>query len=295
MSDSPDTEPDLEQDDPVDEDLLEDLADRVNTHRAQPGTRLDLSSIDTRGTPAWDGDKAQGKVAAAQLTARIESLQEQLYAESQHRVLVVLQATDTGGKDSTIRHVFNGVNPQGVRVANFKRPTAPELAHDYLWRVHKEVPGDGQITIFNRSHYEDVLVVRVHGLVPEERWRRRYEHIRAFEQMLVDEGTTVVKFYLHLSREEQAERLQDRLDDPQKHWKFEPADLGERERWDDYRAAFTEAIERTTTDDSPWWVIPADRKWYRNLVIAQVMVQTLESLDMQWPAAAEGLDDIVIT
>ncbi len=275
--------------------LLGQLAERVDVHRARPGERVDLSDIDTRGTPAWTGDKTQGKLAAEALTGRIVALQEQLYAESSNRLLVVLQATDTGGKDSTIRNVFDGVNPQGVRVASFKRPTDTELAHDYLWRVHQQVPGDGQITIFNRSHYEDVLVVRVHDLVPQERWRRRYDHIRAFEQLLVDEGTTVVKFYLHLSKEEQAQRLQDRLDDPRKHWKFEPADLDERKRWDDYRAAFTDAIERTTTADAPWWVIPADRKWYRNLVISQVMVQTLQSLDMQWPAAAEGLEDIVIT
>ncbi len=284
MDDTPDAAPTTE--------LPRVGADR---HRVRPGERVDLVDIDTRGTPGWDGDKDAGKAAVLRLNARLESLQEKLYAEGRHRVLVVLQATDTGGKDSTIRHVFDGVDPAGVKVASFKRPTEEELAHDFLWRVHAQVPADGQITIFNRSHYEDVLVVRVHGLVPEDRWRRRYDHIRAFEQLLVDEGTTIVKIFLHLSKEEQAQRLQDRLDDPEKHWKFDIGDLAERERWADYQAAFTEAIERTSTDDAPWYVVPADRKWYRNLVISTILVDTLESLDMRWPAPQEGLEDVVIS
>jgi PPK2 family polyphosphate:nucleotide phosphotransferase len=274
--------------------LLDGLAERVARYRVEPGTTPHLPGIDTRATDAWDGDKAQGKAAVDWLSSRIEALQEQLYAEGRHRVLVVLQATDTGGKDGTIRHVFDGVNPAGVQVASFKKPTEAELAHDFLWRVHRHVPRDGQITIFNRSHYEDVLIVRVHDLVPEERWRRRYHHIREFERLLADEGTTIVKFFLHISKAEQAERLQARLDEPDKHWKFSRADLDERARWDDYQAAFTEAIAETTTDVAPWYVIPADRKWYRNLVISQVLVDLLEGLDMRWPEPEEGLADVVI-
>lgn len=260
----------------------------------RPGDDLDLSDHDTRATVGWDGDKDEGKAAVAALNARLEALQEKLYAEGRRRVLVVLQAMDTGGKDSTIRHVFDGVNPQGVKVASFKKPTEEELARDYLWRAHAVVPADGQITVFNRSHYEDVLVVRVHDLVPEERWRRRYGHIRDWERMLVDEGTTIIKLFLHISAEEQKERLQDRLDEPDKHWKFATGDLAERKRWDDYIAAFEEALSQTSTDDAPWYVIPADRKWYRNLVISALLVDLLEGLDMRWPAPEEGLEDIVI-
>ena len=260
----------------------------------RPGDDLDLSDHDTRATVGWGGDKEEGKAAVAALNARLEALQEKLYAEGRRRVLVVLQAMDTGGKDSTIRHVFDGVNPQGVKVASFKKPTEEELARDYLWRAHAVVPADGQITVFNRSHYEDVLVVRVHDLVPEERWRRRYGHIRDWEQMLVDEGTTIIKLFLHISPEEQKERLQDRLDEPDKHWKFAKGDLAERKRWDDYIAAFEEALSQTSTDDAPWYVIPADRKWYRNLVISALLVDLLEGLDMRWPAPEEGLEDIVI-
>lgn len=271
------------------------LMTQVDQHRIKPDQAVTLDQIDPRGTPAWDGDKDQGKLAMRLLNTRLEALQEQLYAEGSHRVLVVLQATDTGGKDSTIKHVFDGVNPQGVKVAPFKKPTEAELAHDYLWRAHAQVPADGQITIFNRSHYEDVLVVRVHDLVEKARWRKRYDHIRCFEQLLVDEGTTIVTFFLHISKAEQAERLQERLDDPQKHWKFATGDLDERKLWEDHQAAFTEAIEQTSTAAAPWYVIPADRKWYRNLVISAILVSTLDGLDMHWPKAEEGLSDIVIT
>jgi PPK2 family polyphosphate:nucleotide phosphotransferase len=201
---------------------------------------------------------------------------------------------DAAGKDGTIRHVFEGVNPSGVRVAAFKKPSSRELAHDYLWRVHAEVPGDGELVVFNRSHYEDVLVVRVEELVPDKRWKRRFEHIRNFEQMLADEGTTIVKIFLHISKDEQAERLQARLDEPHKNWKFEPGDLGARAKWDDYMEAFTEVLEETSTDDAPWFIIPADRKWYRNIAISEILIQTLEGLNMDWPDPAPGLDQIVI-
>ena len=266
----------------------------TSRYRVQPGQDVDLTSMDTRDTTAFDGDKDAGKALRKALTARLETLQEQLYAQGRHRLLVVLQATDTGGKDSTIRRVFEGVNPQGVDVASFKRPTAEELAHDYLWRVHPHVPGDGRITIFNRSHYEDVLVVRVHDLVPEARWSKRYRHIREFEQMLADEGTTILKFFLHISEEEQRERLQARLDDPDKHWKFSLGDLDERKHWDDYQAAFEAMLEETSTADAPWYVVPADRKWYRDLVIGSVIVGTLEDLGVDWPDPVDDLTDVVV-
>jgi PPK2 family polyphosphate:nucleotide phosphotransferase len=200
---------------------------------------------------------------------------------------------DTAGKDSTIRDVFGRMNPQGVRVASFKKPTARELAHDYLWRVHPHVPGDGEIVIFNRSHYEDVLVVRVDGLAPEERWRKRYDHIVEFERMLSDEGTTIVKFFIHISREEQAERLQARLDDPGKHWKFDPGDIETRKKWDDYMAAYAEMLGRTSTEFAPWYVIPGDRKWYRKLAIGEIVVGVMEGLGLEYPEAPD-LDGVVI-
>jgi PPK2 family polyphosphate:nucleotide phosphotransferase len=228
------------------------------------------------------------------MASRIEQLQEVLYAQGTHRLLVVLQATDTGGKDSTIRRVFEGVNPQGVKVASFKQPTDEELAHDFLWRVHRHVPGDGEITIFNRSHYEDVLAARVHGIVSPEVWGRRYDHINAFERLLTDEGTRIVKFFLHISKDEQRERLQARLDDPTKHWKFSRGDLGERRRWDEYREAYTAMLERTSTAWAPWHVVPADRKWYRDLVVSSVLIRALESMDLRYPEPTDDLTDVVV-
>ena len=264
----------------------------MHRYRVEPGTRLNLDDWDPRD--AGSSEKDAGKEALKELNTRLEELQELLYAEGKHKVLVVLQATDTGGKDGTIRHVFDGTNPQGVKVASFKKPTPEEMAHDYLWRIHAHTPGTGEIAIFNRSHYEDVLVVRVHGLVPEERWSKRYGHINAFEKTLADEGTTIVKFFLNISKSEQAERLQARLDDPTKHWKFSLGDLDERKRWDDYRAAFEEMLSLTSTAEAPWYVVPADRKWYRNLVVATVLVETLEGLAMSYPEPEDDLTGVVI-
>ena len=260
--------------------------------RVAPGRPVDLDDWPTDDDGGLDREEAERRTE--ELNERLEHFQELLYAEAKHKVLVVLQATDTGGKDGTIRHVFDKVNPQGVKVASFKRPTDDELAHDYLWRVHQHTPKAGDITIFNRSHYEDVLVVRVHDLVPEERWRKRYGHIRDFERLLADEGTPIRKFFLHISADEQRERLQSRIDEPDKRWKFATGDLAERKRWKDYIAAFEDALSETSTDHAPWYVIPADRKWYRNLVIANILVDVLEGLDMQWPPEEEGLDDVVI-
>lgn len=262
--------------------------------RVGPNSKLRLGRIDTRSTPGWDGDKQAGLVRVQELNDRLEELQELLWAEGKNRVLVVLQAMDAGGKDGTIRHVFDGVNPSGVKVAAFKKPSESELARDYLWRVHQHVPADGELVIFNRSYYEDVLAVRVLELVPEKRWKKRFSHIRHFEQLLVDEGTTIVKIFLHISKEEQKERLQARLDEPEKNWKFDPGDLETRSKWDDYQDAFEEAIQETSTESSPWFVVPADRKWYRNIAVSEILVQTLEDLTMRFPAPAPGLDEITI-
>jgi len=264
----------------------------MDRYRIAPGATVRLAEWDPRDDGGLDRKAAEKQTK--RLNKRLEELQELLYAEGKHKVLVVLQATDTGGKDGTIRHVFDGTNPQGVKVASFKKPTPQELAHDYLWRVHARTPGSGEIVIFNRSHYEDVLVVRVHDLVPEERWSRRYDHINAFERTLTDEGTTIVKFFLHISKAEQAERLQARLDDPTKHWKFSVGDLGERKRWDDYQAAFEEMLSRTSQPAAPWYVVPADRKWYRNLVVASVLVETLEGMAMSYPEPQDDLSGVVI-
>jgi PPK2 family polyphosphate:nucleotide phosphotransferase len=267
----------------------------LQRYRVEPGSSVDLSQIDPSDRSAFEGDKHDGRHEAKRLNSRLEELQELLYAEGTRRLLVVLQATDTGGKDGTIRHVFDGTNPQGVKVASFKRPTPKELAHDYLWRVHRHTPGNGEITIFNRSHYEDVLVVRVHNLVPEEIWTRRYDQINDFERMLVEEGTTILKFFLHISKEEQKDRLQARLDDPTKHWKFARGDLDERRLWDSYQQAFGAMLSKTSTSWAPWYVVPADHKWYRNLVISSVLVDTLEGFGMSYPDPEEDLDHIVIS
>jgi len=263
-------------------------------YRVHPGATVDLTDIDPRDTGDFTDGKKAGKRLLREMTDQLADLQRRFYANGRHRLLIVLQATDTGGKDGAIRHVFGGVNPAGVTVAPFKKPTTSELAHDYLWRVHQRVPGDGQITVFNRSHYEDVLIVRVHDLVERERWERRYAHINDFERMLADEGTTIRKIFLHISKDEQRERLQARLDNPRKHWKFNKDDLAERRLWDDYQQAYTDMLERTSTDAAPWFVVPADRKWYRNLVVSSIVIETLENLHLPYPGAEEDLDEVVI-
>lgn len=264
-------------------------------YRVPPGSRLVLADQDPDAKTGFEGGKTEGKLALPPLNERLSLLQERLWAESKRSVLVILQAIDTGGKDGTIRGVFSGVNPQGVRVVGFGKPSDEDLTHDYLWRIHKETPQDGYIRVFNRSHYEDVLVVRVHKLVTEEVWSRRFGHIRDFERMLADEGTTIVKLFLNISKEEQRMRLQARLDEPDKHWKFNKADLADREMWDDYQRAFEDAISETSTEYAPWYVIPANRKWYRNLVVSSILIETLEKMDPQFPEPEEGLDQIVVT
>lgn len=263
--------------------------------RAKPGHKVVLADWSTDTTDGFDGTKEERAALLASLNEQLGDLQQMLYAESKHKVLVVLQGMDTSGKDGTIKHVFHTINPLGVRVANFKRPNDVELAHDYLWRVHEEAPRNGRITIFNRSHYEDVLVVRVNDLVPAKVWQRRFEHIRNFEQMLADEGTTIIKLFLHISKDEQRARLQERLDNPAKHWKFEHGDVTERAHWDAYTEAYEQAIAETSTVDAPWYIIPGDHKWYRNLAVSQLLVEKLESLDMRYPEPVDGIAGITIT
>jgi len=255
----------------------------LKKYLVEPGQKVKLSEWDPNDTSEFKGGKEQGRVEVLKQNLRLRKLQEVLFAEHKHKILIVLQAMDTGGKDGVIQHVFEGVNPNGTRVANFKQPAGEELEHDYLWRVHRQVPAKGELVIFNRSHYEDVLVVRVHKLVPEDTWKQRYDQINAFEKILVENGTTVLKFMLHISRDEQRERLQDRLDKPESRWKFNPGDLEDRKLWDDYQQAYEVMLEKCSTDWAPWYVIPADRKWARNAAVAGVVLETLEAMAPQYP------------
>jgi PPK2 family polyphosphate:nucleotide phosphotransferase len=265
----------------------------VPTHRVEPGRRVVLAEVDP-GQSAGFASKADVVELVKAERRRIRALQERLYAEQQQSLLIVLQAIDTGGKDGTIKHVFRGVNAQGCQVWSFKAPSAEELAHDFLWRYHARAPAQGMITIFNRSHYEDVLVVRVKELVPDDVWRPRYELINHFEQLLAHGSTTVVKFFLHISRDEQKRRLEGRRDKPEKQWKFSRRDLEERLLWDDYQVAFEDAINETSTAAAPWHVVPADKKWYRNLVVARAIADTLEAMDPQFPDPEPGTESVVI-
>lgn len=261
--------------------------------RVSPGQPFSLADRDPGETANIDG-KDIGEALLKVEHKRIRKLQERLYAEARQSLLIILQATDTGGKDGTIKHVFKGVNQQGCQVRAFKVPTPLELEHDFLWRYHQQTPRDGFMTIFNRSQYEDVLVVRVKGLVEKDVWKQRYEQINNFEQMLAQNGTRILKFFLNISKDEQKERLQARLDDPEKHWKFSRGDLVDRELWDDYQKAYQDAITNCSTDAAPWYVIPANHKWFRNLAIARIVADTLDDMNPQFPEPEEGLDDVVI-
>jgi PPK2 family polyphosphate:nucleotide phosphotransferase len=258
----------------------------------RPEGKVDLTAWDPRET--FGHDKTTALVELAAGIDRLTDLQERLWANGSRAVLVILQGIDTAGKDGTIRHVMGAFNPQGCDVVGFKVPTPEELAHDFLWRAHKAVPPKGSIAIFNRSHYEDVLVVRVHELVPETTWRQRYDQINEFEQLLAETGTTVIKFFLLIDRDEQKERLQARLDDPTKRWKFSSADLGERARWDAYTAAYEEMLERCSPASAPWYVIPSNRKWFRNLAVADILADTIDDLHLPYPEAEQGLDTVVV-
>ena len=266
----------------------------MKRYRIIPGSRVDLSEWDPNDTRAFAGSKQEAKKTLRALNDRLEPLQELLYAERKHKLLVILQAMDTGGKDGTIRHVFEGVNPQGVKVASFKAPSKEELDHDYLWRVHRRTPCSGEIMIFNRSHYEDVLVVRVHNLIPPEIWERRYEHINDFERMLANEGTEILKFYLHIGWEEQKERFRARLENRNKQWKFNLGDLEERKFWTEYMRAYEDMLSKTSTEEAPWYIVPANKKWYRNLVVATILVEKMEGLNMSYPDPEDNLSEVVI-
>jgi PPK2 family polyphosphate:nucleotide phosphotransferase len=257
------------------------------------GKRIKLADVDPDDTGDFKRKK-EAKALVKDNVQRMAELQERMFAEGVHALLIVLQAMDAGGKDSTIRHVMDGFNPQGCHVVGFGVPTELELAHDFLWRIHTHTPPRGHVSIFNRSHYEDVLVVRVNELVPEKVWQARYEHINAFEKLLADSGVTILKFYLHISKDEQKERFQERLDRPEKNWKFNPGDLVTRTRWNDYMRAFEDVFAKCNHPWAPWYVVPANKKWYRNWVVSSVIVETLEKLNMQYPPAPEGLDKVVI-
>jgi PPK2 family polyphosphate:nucleotide phosphotransferase len=256
--------------------------------RVPPGP-VDLAALDTRATPGFDGDKAAGKAELAALGPRLSDLQERLHADGvrdgTRSLLLVLQGMDTSGKGGVVRHVIGQVDPQGCAITSFKAPTREELAHDFLWRIRRRLPEPGKLGVFDRSHYEDVLAVRVHGLVPRSTWSRRYAVINRFEARLVERDIRVVKVFLHISREEQRQRLLARLDDPTKHWKFNPRDVDERAWWDHYQAAYQGVLERCNSDAAPWYRVPADRKWYRNWAVASLLVEQLEDMKLGWPAA----------
>ena len=260
--------------------------------RIEPGKRIRLAAVDPSATHGYTKDGAGAELQKG--LDRLTDLQDRLWAESKHPVLVVLQGIDASGKDGSVKHVMGAFNPMGCTVTSFKVPTPVELAHDYLWRVHQRVPGKGEIGIFNRSHYEDVLVVRVHDIVPKAVWSRRFDEINAFEELLTGSGTTILKFFLWIDKDEQKGRFQARLDDPTKNWKFRLGDLEERKHWDDYVAAYEDVLARCSTAAAPWYVIPSNRKWFRNLAIADILADTIEALKPAYPPTTEDLSNVVI-
>jgi PPK2 family polyphosphate:nucleotide phosphotransferase len=262
--------------------------------RVGPGTKPGIAKRDASDDLGL-GSKDEARADLDELRAKLEILQQRLYSESRRSVLLVLQGLDASGKDGVIRTVFEGLNPQGCRVVSFKAPTSTELGHDYLWRVHAALPARGEIGIFNRSHYEDVVAVRMLELAPEHVWKRRPGHIVQWERMLVDEGTTILKVFLNVSKEEQRVRLQERIDDPEKRWKFRRGDLDVRARFDDYVAAYEDVIAETSTDNAPWYVVPADRNWVKATAVAALLVDALERIDPQLPEPEEGIEGLVVT
>ena len=267
----------------------------MQRYRVKPGNEVDLTKWNPNDKSCFKGNKKEGQEALDGIVARIQNQQVVLFAEHKHRILIVLQAMDTGGKDGTIKSIFKFIDPHGIRIANFKAPTSPELEHDYLWRIHSQVPSNGEIVIFNRSHYEDVLVVRVHDLVPRKIWTKRYDHINQFEKILTDEGTTILKFYLHIDNQEQKKRLQARLNRPDKNWKFSRNDLKERKLWPRYTKAYEQVLSKTSTKHAPWYIVPSNRKWYRNLVVGTILAETLEDLDMKYPPVIEDLQNVMVS
>jgi len=264
-------------------------------YRVKPGSLPDLASRDPAAGNGLPAGKEERLARSAELAGRVDALQDLLYAEHLHKVLIVLQGMDTSGKDGTIRHVFGEVDPLGVRAISFRAPAGEELEHGYLWRVHRQVPGKGEIVIFNRSHYEDVLITRVHQWIDQAECERRYDQINDFERMLSETGTTILKFFLHISKDEQRSRLQARLDDPAKRWKFNPRDLEERKKWDKYMQAYEDAIAATSSEWAPWYVVPSDSKSTRNLLVSSILVDALEGLKMKFPTPAEDYSKIVVS
>ncbi len=263
----------------------------IERFRVLPGSKVKLTEIDTRFTAHHESHKDAAEEIEKD-RKKLRELQELLYADGQCAVLICLQGMDAGGKDGTIRHFLSAMNPQGCRVAQFRQPTADELAHDFLWRIHNAVPPRGITTIFNRSQYEDVLVVRVHNLVPERTWSSRYDQINAFEKELVENNVHILKFYLHISKDEQLKRFADRLEEPDKRWKISESDYKERKLWGDYTTAYEDALSRCSTDHAPWFVIPSDHKWFRNLAIARIVVEHLEGLRLKFPKPSVNIEHI---
>lgn len=255
----------------------------MNKYLVRQGQKIDLDAFDPDDTSLAPRGKAEAKEELAAVIDRLAEVQELLFAGHQRKVLIVLQGMDTSGKDGTIRHVMRGFNPQGTRVVGFRKPSEEELDHDFLWRVHAKVPAKGEVVVFNRSHYEDVLIVRVHDLVPKAVWRERYDQINTFERILHENGTVILKFYLHISKDEQQKRLQARVDNPKKCWKFQAGDLEERKFWKDYMRAYEDALSKTSTDWAPWYIVPANQKWYRNHLVGSIVAETLDKLHLKYP------------
>jgi PPK2 family polyphosphate:nucleotide phosphotransferase len=269
------------------------MPDFTGRFKVPPRTALKLSRIAPDDTAGFDSKQAANGRLQTNIT-RLAELQYRLAAENKRALLVILQAMDAGGKDGTIRHVMTGLNPQGCRVVSFKVPAGAETTHDYLWRIHHATPAFGEIGIFNRSHYEDVLVARVHNLVPKTVWSRRYDEINAFEKTLVENGTTILKFFLHISRDEQKKRLEARIDDAERNWKISPADFAERKYWKDYQDAYQDAIRHCSTAWAPWFVIPADRKWFRNLAVSEIIADALEAMKLRLPKPSMDLSKVTL-
>ena len=266
----------------------------MRDYLVKSGEKVNLAEWDPNDTGEFMGNKKQARAETRQINKRLQKLQDLLYAEHKHKILVILQGMDTSGKDGAIRHVFSGVNPQGLRVANFKEPTQEEQEHDFLWRVHQRVPAQGELVVFNRSHYEEVLIVRVHKLVPQTVWKKRYDQINDFESMLAETGTTILKFFQYIDKDEQKKRLQARLDNPNKHWKFQRDDLKDRKLWPDYIRAYEDVLNKTSTDQAPWFIVPANHKWYRDWLITKTLVERLDRLGMKYPEPSQSLEGIVI-
>lgn len=266
----------------------------IDKYKVKPGAKINLANISTSDKSLFPGSKEDSLPFFDRLRDELQELQKVLFAQNKHKLLIIIQAMDTGGKDGCIKHCFGRVDPQGVNVVSFKKPTAEELSRDFLWRIHAGVPKTGEIVIFNRSHYEDIIAVRIKNLLPEERWKKRYRHIIDFERMLAEEGTVIVKIFLHISKAEQKLRLESRLQDPNKYWKFHQDDLDDRAKWNEFEEVYSDLIEQTSTDAAPWYIIPADRKWYRNIVVSDLVVSVLNEIKLEFPKVNFDPSKIVV-